>query len=432
LVYCKACSDRLKEFANLNLQNIRTIKDALNFKLKVGNIIYSFGEIINPGWVAIPENQLPLKLPSVKFYEPTGTGESPLAGISKWVNTKCPRCNAPARRETNTMPQWAGSCWYYIAYAINKNSKFEIRNSKLLKYWLPVDLYVGGVEHAVLHLLYARFWHKFLYDIGIVPTKEPFQKLFNQGLILGPDGEKMSKSRGNVINPDDMIKQYGADSLRLYEMFMGPLEQVKPWDPQGIVGMHRFLNRVWNLVIEWLKPKSQKFKITPTASRSATNDIKRLMHKTIKKVTDDILSLRFNTAISALMEFQNALAFRAHLLPKKDLQIAIKTLLSLLAPFAPHITEELWVYICGKSQSINSIHEMPWPKYNPKYLREEMVNYIIQINGKLRDTIKVKAGTSEKEVIDLAIKSSKISKWLEGKKIKKHIFVKDKLLNFVV
>jgi leucyl-tRNA synthetase len=392
----------------------------------------SAGEKLNPGWVPIPERQLPLKLPNVKFYEPIGTGESPLAAIKSWVNTKCPRCGGPARRETNTMPQWAGSCWYYIAYVVNKNSKFEIRNSKLLKYWLPVDLYVGGVEHAVLHLLYARFWHKFLYDIGIVPTKEPFQKLFNQGLILGPDGEKMSKSRGNVINPDDMIKQYGADSLRLYEMFMGPLEQVKPWDPQGIVGMHRFLNRVWNLVIEKSKGKSQKVKITPAARRSATNDIKRLMHKTIKKVTDDIALLRFNTAISALMEFQNALAFQAHLLRKKDLQIAIKTLLSLLAPFAPHITEELWAFLGAKSRTGRSIHEMPWPKYNPRYLKEEMVTYIVEVNGKLRDTIKVKADASEKDVIELAKKSQKVSKWLGGKKIKRQIFVKDRLVNFVV
>jgi leucyl-tRNA synthetase len=399
-----------------------------NSKFKSQHSPFSAGELLNPGWIPLPEKDLPLKLPNVESYEPTGTGESPLAAMTDWVNTKCPRCGGPAKRETNTMPQWAGSCWYYLAYCVRKNSTFDLRNSKLLKYWLPVDLYVGGVEHAVLHLLYARFWHKFLYDIGVVPTKEPFQKLFNQGLILGPDGEKMSKSRGNVINPDDMVKTYGADSLRLYEMFMGPLEVSKPWDPQGIVGMYRFLNRVWDLAIEPSKRNTQKTKISPNARLSAAKDIKRVMHKTIKKVTDDIAALRFNTAISALMEFQNALAFQLHLLSMRDRNAALDTLISLLAPFAPHLTEELW-HIRRKGASV---HDTPWPKYDPRWLKEETVTYIIQVNGKLRDTVSAKPGAAEAEVLRLAKKRPKVSKWLSGKPIKRTVFVKDKLVNFVI
>lgn len=448
LVFCEHCR---KQAENLKFQKP-------NSKSK-----WSEGEKLNPGWIPIPENRLPLKLPQVKSYEPTGTGESPLAAITQWVETKCPRCGGSAKRETDTMPQWAGSCWYYIAYLARKNSKFEIRsfdklrigpersrtgrNSKLLKYWLPVDVYVGGVEHAVLHLLYARFWHKFLHDIGAVPTKEPFRKLINQGLILGPDGEKMSKSRGNVINPDDMIKQYGADSLRLYEMFMGPLEQMKPWDPQGIVGMHRFLNRVWELATR-KSGKSEKLKISLGMRASAGRDMRRLVHKTIKKVTGDIETMRFNTAISAMMELQNAISFQAHLLPKTDLQFAIRTLISLLAPFAPHITDELWQEVrlpkIGKNlrksdfrnirspRKSASIHKEPWPKYNPALIKEDVITYAVQVNGKLRDTIEAKVGLSEEEAVKLAKARPKIGKWISGKKITRTIFVKDKLLNFVI
>ncbi len=403
-----------------------------NCKAQKENSGLSEGEKLNPGWIPIPEKNLPLRLPAVKFYEPTGTGESPLAAISFWVNTKCPRCAGPAKRETNTMPQWAGSCWYYLAYVLSSKIKSKSPKSfwdqKILKYWLPVDLYVGGAEHAVLHLLYARFWHKFLWDIGVVPTKEPFQRLFNQGLILGPDGEKMSKSRGNVINPDEMIKLYGADSLRLYEMFMGPLEQVKPWDPQGIVGMHRFLNRIWDLVVEKSKIKNKKTKISREARNAAENEIRRVMHKTIKKVTDDIASLRFNTAIASLMEFQNALSFQIHLLDQKLKDTALSVLVSLLAPFAPHISEELWKAL----KKSKSVHQSPWPKYNPNFLKEKAITYAIQVNGKLRDTIDVKAGITEQEIIELAKKKQKIVKWLSGKRIKRTVFVKDKLINFVL
>lgn len=440
-------------------------KSAENPDLKQARGKISPGEILNPGWMPIPEEKLPLKLPLVKSYEPTGTGESPLAAITDWVNTKCPRCGNPAKRETNTMPQWAGSCWYYIGYLIAENFRSktqiskQIQNPKFqrkLKYWLPIDLYVGGVEHAVLHLLYARFWHKVLYDIGAVSTKEPFQKLVNQGLILGTDGEKMSKSRGNVVNPDDIIKQYGADSLRLYEMFMGPLEQVKPWDTQGIVGMYRFLNRVLELVTRNSKVsaeggpnsdgKSQKSKsipktkISPKARAAAMNDVKRVMHKTIKKVTEDIAEMRFNTAISALMEFQNALSFNAHLLPKKSFEAAVLTLLSLLAPFAPHITEELWHQVADKREtkrgparkSHASIHAQEWPKYDPKYLKEETATYIIQVNGKIRDTLKAKPDASEEDILRLAKKKPKVSKWISAKPIKRAVFVKNKLVNFVI
>lgn len=422
LVFCEACKRKIAEGALKNL---------------------SEGERQNPGWVPLDETDLPLKLPAVESYEPTGTGESPLAAITAWVNTKCPRCGGPAKRETNTMPQWAGSCWYYIGYLIAKQLKSrtpigaQIKNPKfkrILKYWLPVDVYVGGVEHAVLHLLYARFWHKFLWDIGVVPTKEPFQKLFNQGLILGPDGEKMSKSRGNVVNPDDMVKQYGADSLRLYEMFMGPLEQVKPWDPQGIVGMHRFLNRVWELATEKSKRKTQNAKVTAKARASAAKDIKRIMHKTIKKVTDDVAALRFNTAISALMEFSNALAFQLHLLSPRDRAVSLGTLISLLAPFAPHVAEELWSNLhtpASHRRQSASVHETPWPKYDQRWIKEEAATYVIQVNGKVRDAVKLKPGTPETDVLRLAKKRPKVSKWLAGKSIKRTIFIKDKLVNFV-
>jgi leucyl-tRNA synthetase len=399
--------------------------------------------------------------------------------MTEWVNVKCPRCGSPAKRETDTMPQWAGSCWYYIAYCVRENSKFQIlslreisrreTNSKKLKHWLPVDLYVGGAEHAILHLLYARFWHKVLFDIGLLPTTEPFQKLVNQGMILGADGEKMSKSRGNIVSPDELIASYGADSLRMYEMFMGPLEQVKPWDTQGIVGVYRFLNRVWNLCIanqksppkadpslsEKIKNKKQKSKISIKTQLAAGQDVKRLMHKTIKKVTEDIEGMRFNTAIAGLMEFQSALSFQAHILSPRDFYRALDALISLLAPFAPHIAEELWSYrrkfskrgstriktriktrinadVSNNQRKSVSIHEMDWPKYDPRWLKTETITYVIQVNGKLRDTMKVKAGLEESEVVGLAKKQPKVVKWLAGKKITRQVFVKDKLVNFVI
>ena len=369
------------------------------------------------GVVPLPEKELPLKLPKVEKYQPTGTGESPLATIKEWVNTKCPKCKEPAKRETNTMPQWAGSCWYFLRYVDPKNKK-AIMNPKKSKYWLPVNLYVGGAEHAVLHLLYSRFWVKVLYDEGAIDFKEPFLKLRNQGLIMAPDGQKMSKSRGNVINPDDIIKKYGADTLRLYEMFMGPFEDSIAWDIKGIEGCSRFLQRVWHLA-QKSKIKNQKSKI-----QTKNKKLESLIHKTIKKITEDIEQLKLNTAVSALMILVNEMSRKKEEITKED----IKNLLLLLAPFAPHITEELWQEMGFKG----SVLIQKWPKYDEKLIKERKINLVIQINGKVRDTIEVDAGISEAKAKELAQNSEKIKKWLEGKEIKKVIFVKGKLINIVV
>ncbi|MBZ9569316.1 leucine--tRNA ligase [Patescibacteria group bacterium] len=370
------------------------------------------------GIVPLGKKDLPLKLPRVKKYQPTGTGESPLAAIKKWVNTKCPKCKGPAKRETNTMPQWAGSCWYFIAYLLDKNKEFAW-NKRKINYWLPVDLYVGGAEHAVLHLLYARFWTKVLYDAGLIKFKEPFLKLRTLGLILAPDGQKMSKSRGNVILPDKIIEEYGADAFRLYEMFMGPFDEAINWNVQGIVGMRRFLEKVWKLF------DGQK-SIVPIKE---DKELEKLVHKTIKKVTEDIENFRFNTAISALMILVN------NFQGKNYGVWYLKTLLLLLAPFAPHIVEELWQkYFVEKPEfKINrSIHNQPWPKYDPKLVKEEMITLVIQVNGKVRDKIEVKADISEKKAKKLATSREKIKKRIKDKKIKKVFFVPGKLINIVV
>ncbi|MFH1710450.1 MAG: leucine--tRNA ligase [bacterium] len=361
------------------------------------------------GVVGLPESELPLKLPEVKKYEPTGTGESPLANIKEWVNVKCPKCKGPAKRETNTMPQWAGSNWYFLRYIDPKNSK-ALADKDKIKYWMPVDHYIGGAEHAVLHLLYSRFWYMFLHDIGVVPNDEPFQKLTNQGLILSEDGRKMSKSLGNVINPDDVIGEHGADAFRMYEMFMGPLEMVKPWSTQGIMGISRFLEKVWRLYDK------------PLNNEPLPKELNGLMHKTIKKVGDDIENLRFNTAISAMMILINGTSDLEHL----NIELA-RSFLLILAPFAPHMTEELWQKIKEKP----SIHRQTWPKYNAELIREENITIVIQVNGKLRDNIVVPADTSEDEIKKLASGSAKIKPFIEGKKIIKTIYVPKKLVNIV-
>lgn len=380
------------------------------------------GDVLNSGWVPVPEKDLPVKLPEVKKYEPTGTGESPLAAITKWVNTKCPVCGGPAKRETNTMPQWAGSCWYYLRYLDPKNKK-EIFNTKKEKYWMPVDLYVGGAEHAVLHLLYARFWHKVLYDEGLVSTKEPFSKLRNQGIILGEDGQKMSKSRGNVINPDDVINQYGADTMRLYEMFMGPFEDVKPWSTKGIIGVKRFLERVWQMSD---KVKSQTLPTGRQESKvkieSQNSKVLKLLHQTIKKVTEDIENFKFNTAISQMMILTNEMTVQTFNVSQ------FETFLKLLSPFAPHIVEELWEHLGYKK----SIILEKWPTYDPALIMEEEIELVVQVNGKVRDAIKVKVDISEEEAKKVATESEKVKKWIEEKEIKKIIFVKGKLINVVV
>ncbi|HOW12733.1 MAG TPA: leucine--tRNA ligase [Candidatus Pacearchaeota archaeon] len=362
------------------------------------------------GIVPLSEKDLPLKLPKIKKYQPSGTGESPLATIEKWVNTKCPKCKGPAKRETNTMPQWAGSCWYFLRYVDPKNNKkiFDYRKGK---YFLPVDLYVGGVEHAVLHLLYSRFWIKVLYDEGIVDFKEPFLKLRNQGLILASDGRKMSKSLGNVVNPDEVIKKYGADSFRVYHMFMGPFDQPVTWQTKGIKGVRRFLERVYNA--------SDKVKKVKTKNK----ELEKLLHLTIKKVEEDIENFRFNTAISSLMVLLNKM--------EKEKEIDIKhfsAFLILLSPFAPHLSEELWQKLGNKK----SIFFYKWPKYNSLYIKEEKTTFIIQVNGKVRDKIEVEYNISEEEAKKIALSQDKIKKWIDNKDIKKIIFVPNKLINFVV
>ncbi len=361
------------------------------------------------GIVPVPEKDLPLKLPKVKSYEPTGTGESPLKNITKWVKTKCPKCKSDAERETHTMPQWAGSCWYYLRYIDPKNNK-KFAGFQKLKYWLPVDIYVGGVEHAVLHLLYARFWHKFLYDLNLVPTKEPFMKLVNQGIILGPDHEKMSKSRGNVINPDEVIEKYGADTLRMYEMFMGPLEAVKPWDTKGIIGIFRFLNKVW----EYNK------KVRKSKKKKEDTKINIELNKTIKKVTEDIEAMKFNTAISSMMEFLN------YVWDKEVTKTTWLNFIKILFPFAPHITQEIW-----SQYKKGFLDKEAWPKYDEKLLKEKEKLIIIQINGKKRDEMSVDVSASLEEIQKEALERTKVKKFLENKKVHKIIFVQDKILNIV-
>ncbi|MFW0838054.1 MAG: leucine--tRNA ligase [Candidatus Komeilibacteria bacterium] len=354
------------------------------------------------GIVPVDEKDLPLELPEVDKYEPTGTGESPLAGIMDWVNTKCPQCGGAAKRETNTMPQWAGSSWYWLRFTDPNNEKVFADQAEL-KYWLPVDVYVGGAEHAVLHLLYARFWNMVLFDLGFVPIEEPFKKLINQGLILGPDGEKMSKSRGNVINPDSVVEEYGADTLRLYEMFMGPLEDSKPWDTKSIVGVRRFLDKVYRL--------SDKI------GNADKDNI--LLHKTIKKVGEDIVGFRFNTAISAMMIFIN----EAKIISKNDWE----KFLIILSPFAPHLAEELWHRLGYQ----DSIFLSDWPQYDKKLAQDDKFELVVQVNGKVRDKVLVKTGISQIEVEKLIQKSDKVQKYLDGATVKKIIYVPNKLVNIV-
>ena len=362
------------------------------------------------GIVPLPEESLPLTLPEVKSYAPTGTGESPLATIEEWVQTTCPKCGGPARRETNTMPQWAGSCWYYLRYLDPHNPKAFADQSKI-DYWMPVNLYVGGAEHAVLHLLYSRFWHKVLYDLGLVNTDEPFMRLVNQGMILGEDNQKMSKSRGNVINPDDIVANYGADAMRMYEMFMGPLEVSKPWSTAGLVGVSRFLERVWAL--------SER----PTINALMSPELEKLLHKTIKKVTNDTATLNFNTAISQMMIFSNELA-KLESIPRA----AWEPFVLLIAPYAPHLGEELWAKLCHTE----NISKAAWPTYNEALTHDEEKEIVVQINGKLRGKFSAPAGAPKEQLIEMAHRAEKISDWLAGKEIIKAIAVQDKLVNFVV
>jgi leucyl-tRNA synthetase len=362
------------------------------------------------GIVPLHEKDLPLLLPEVEKYEPTGTGESPLSTIESFVNTECPKCNAKARRETNTMPQWAGSCWYYLRY-IDPHNDNALASKEKEKRWMNVDLYVGGAEHAVLHLLYARFWHMFLYDIRAVSTGEPFQTLRNQGIILGEDGQKMSKSRGNVINPDNVVLEFGADSMRLYEMFMGPIEVMKPWSMQGITGIRRFLERVYRIFQN------------PATDEEISPETRKLLHKTIKKVTDDIEMMRFNTAISAMMILANEIG-------KKKVQSReiLEKFCLILSPFAPHLCEELWE-ILGHSPSVAKVS---WPEYDPSQVADEEVTVAIQVNGKLRGQIVVLKDLPEDEIREKAVSEQSVLKWIQGREIRKVIIVPNRLINIVV
>jgi leucyl-tRNA synthetase len=358
----------------------------------------------------LDEDELPVALPQVEKYEPSGTGESPLATIDDWLNVIDPKNSRRAKRETNTMPQWAGSCWYYLRFCDPENTK-EPWNSKIENYWMPVDLYVGGAEHAVLHLLYSRFWHKVLYDLGLVSTKEPFQKLVNQGMILGEDGEKMSKSRGNVVNPDSVVKEYGADTLRLYEMFMGPLEKVKPWNPNGVKGVYNFLNR------------SNRF-FLDIGNYSETEDPTNVKeaHKLIKKVTEDIEGMRFNVAIAQMMIFINHVYKTARVSKATAEKFAI-----VLSPFAPHLAEEIWEFI-GHKKSL--AHEA-WPTFDSELVKEDLLTLAVQINGKTRGTFDVDPNITKEDFFALVKADEKIAKYLTGT-IVKEIYVPGKICNFVV
>ncbi|MCM3126159.1 MULTISPECIES: leucine--tRNA ligase [unclassified Paenibacillus] len=363
----------------------------------------------------VPEDQLPLVLPDVEQIKPSGTGESPLANVTDWINTVDPETGMKARRETNTMPQWAGSCWYYLRFIDPHNDK-ELVSKEKQREWLPVDLYIGGAEHAVLHLLYARFWHKVLYDLGIVETKEPFHKLVNQGMILGTNNEKMSKSRGNVINPDDIVDNFGADTLRIYEMFMGPLEATKPWNENGVEGAHRFLARVWRLFINEDGTLNEKI------GDQGTEEFKRTWHKTIKKVTDDLEHLRFNTAISQLMIFIND-AYKADRLPRE----AMENFVQLLSPLAPHIAEELWSRL-GHEESVTYV---AWPDYDESLTVDKEVEIVIQINGKIVQRAHVAADLDAKGLEAHSLELPAIKELLSGKTIRKVIAVPGKLVNIV-
>jgi leucyl-tRNA synthetase len=391
------------------------------------------------GTVPVAEKDLPVRLPEVEHYEPTGTGESPLANITEWVNTICPICGRPAKRETNTMPQWAGSSWYYLRYIDSKNDQALV-NKDEEKYWSPVDFYVGGAEHATRHLIYARFWHKFLFDIGAVNYEEPFTRLQHVGLVMAEDGRKMSKRWGNVVNPDDVIKEFGADAMRVYEMFMGPFGAACAWNTNGLTGARKFLDKIWRFASfadEFIENKCITMEEWENREKDTDRKLKNLLNKTIKKVEEDIKEFKFNTAISQMMIFVNELvkgdgASGQENITIENLPISkhdFSKFVRILAPFAPHLAEEIWSeYLAEK----NSIFEAPWPSYDQELIKDETVNLVVQVNGKLRATIPVPADISEAEAVKLAQENENVKKWLEGKEIVKKIFVPGKLLNIVI
>ncbi len=361
------------------------------------------------GWVAIPEEELPLELPDVESYEPTETGESPLSTMTDWVNCKCPKCGGRAKRETDTMPQWAGSSWYFLRYCDPHNDK-ALASPEALKYWMPVDWYNGGMEHTTLHLLYSRFWAKFLYDIDVVPYNEPYNKRTSHGMILGENGEKMSKSRGNVVNPDDIVRDYGADTMRLYEMFIGDFEQAAPWNPQSIKGCKRFLERFYNI-------------LDFVSDGEDNKELDKYIHKLIKKVTDDIDSMKFNTAIAAMMSTVNTV-YEIGKISKNQLSILAK----LLSPFAPHLAEEIYEAL-GNTELVSLAK---WPEYDESKTVDDFVEMPVQVNGKVRSVIKLAVNAGKEEILAAAYKDEKIAAATDGKSIVKEIVVPGKIINIVV
>ena len=362
------------------------------------------------GMVAVPYDELPLKLPPVENFEPGTDGESPLAKIDSFVHCKCPKCGCDAKRETDTMPQWAGSSWYFLRYC-DPNNNDEFASQEALKYWMPVDWYNGGMEHVTRHMIYSRFWHKFLYDLGLVPTSEPYAKRTAQGLILGPDGEKMSKSRGNVVDPNDVVDEYGADVLRLYVLFMGDYEKAAPWSESSVKGCKRFVDRIWAL----------QDKVVDSDEYS--DKLRSLMHKTIKKVSDDIESMKFNTAIAAMMTLLNEI-YNVGSITKKE----FRDLLIILNPFAPHVTEELYQMIGCEGV----LDEQEWVTYDEALCKDDTIEIVCQINGKVKSKLTIPTDAAKDDVIALAKADEAIVKATEGKNIVKEIYVPNKLVNLVV
>jgi leucyl-tRNA synthetase len=375
------------------------------------------------GAVAVPDDQLPVVLPEVEQYEPSDNGESPLANISDWVNTSCPVCGGPAKRETDTMPNWAGSSWYYLRYYdVHNDQQFAAKDK--LDYWGMADVYLGGMEHTTLHLLYSRFWHQFFYDQGLVPTPEPYKARRGQGIILAADGTKMSKSKGNIVNPTSIIDEgYGADALRLAISFLAPYDQTTPWSPESVVGSHRFLDRAWRLIKEYIETEH-------TDTGDSSKELLTTIYKAIKKIDDDLSTMSFNTAIAAQMELVNSLYKLKDMdnFKSSDWRFVLESFLKLLAPFAPHIAEELWHELGNE----DTIHLSDWPTYDEKYLVNNQATIVVQVNGKLRSTIQVPVDTEKKDVEDLALKDERLQFHIEGKEIKKIIYVPNRLINLVV
>jgi leucyl-tRNA synthetase len=369
------------------------------------------------GWYTVAEDQLPVILPEVEKYQPTETGESPLAGITDWVNVNCPECGSDAKRETDTMPNWAGSSWYYLRYCDPQNDNM-IASEEALKYWLPVDWYNGGMEHTTLHLLYSRFWHKFLFDLRVVPTAEPYAKRTSHGVVLGPDGRRMSKSRGNVINPDEILEKYGADTLRVYEMFIGPFDQMVIWNDGAVSGVRRFLDRMWELVTKTVEQNRQ----------DSTREVSGQLSRLIKKIEDDLEGMKFNTAVSTAMEFIN---FWSDNLESVGRDTAEK-FLKVMAPMAPFITEELWHKYFGGT-GYKSIHRQAWPEWKKEDLVEEIAEIVIQINGKIREKMPISRDELTEELVkQKALSSANVFRWTEGKQIVKTVWVPGRVLNIVV